>query len=51
MKIDLKRKVERKGQVNFVAYFKDSKDTYRTVLDNICILLSQSNRQVDLSWK
>ena len=49
MKIDLKGKVERKGQVNFVAYFKDSKDTYRTVLDNTCILLSQSNRQVDLS--
>lgn len=50
MKIDLKGKVERKGQVNFVACFKDSEDIYRTVLDNICILLSQSNRQEDISW-
>ena len=49
MKIDLKGKVERKGQVNFVACFKDSEDIYRIVLDNICILLSQSNRQVDIS--
>lgn len=50
MKIDLKGKVERKGQVNFVVCFKDSEDIYRTVLDNICILLSQSNRQADISW-